>query len=70
LEEKNKQIIDRTDRQKSKIGVGCAKVSFRNLIVHNNDKIYAEIGVGILKKSLSDFDAFKKAVAKLLETEE
>ena len=42
---------------------------FRNLIVHNYDKIDAEIVVGILKKSLPDFDAFKKAVAKFLEAE-
>ena len=42
---------------------------FRNLIVHNYDKIDAEIVVGILKKSLPDFDAFKKAVVKFLEAE-
>jgi hypothetical protein len=29
----------------------------------------AEIVVGILKKSLPDFDAFKKAVVKFLEAE-
>ena len=39
---------------------------FRNLIVHNYDKIDAEIMVGIIKKSLVDFDAFKKAVVKFL----
>ena len=42
---------------------------FRNLIVHNYDKIDAEIVVGILKKSLPAFDAFKKAVVKFLEAE-
>jgi uncharacterized protein YutE (UPF0331/DUF86 family) len=42
---------------------------FRNLIVHNYDKIDAEIVVGILKKNLPDFDAFKKAVVKFLEAE-
>jgi uncharacterized protein YutE (UPF0331/DUF86 family) len=42
---------------------------FRNLIVHNYDKIDAEIVVGILKKNLTDFDAFKKAVVKFLEAE-
>jgi uncharacterized protein YutE (UPF0331/DUF86 family) len=42
---------------------------FRNLIVHNYDKIDAEIVVGILKKSLTDFDSFKKAVVKFLEAE-
>jgi uncharacterized protein YutE (UPF0331/DUF86 family) len=42
---------------------------FRNLIVHNYDKVDAEIVVGILKKSLADFDAFKAAVVKFLETQ-
>jgi uncharacterized protein YutE (UPF0331/DUF86 family) len=37
---------------------------FRNLIVHNYDKIDAEIIVGILKKNLEDFDSFKTAVAE------
>jgi uncharacterized protein YutE (UPF0331/DUF86 family) len=40
---------------------------FRNLIVHNYDKIEAEIIVGILKKNLPDFEAFKMAVRPLLE---
>ena len=40
---------------------------FRNLIVHNYDKIEAEIIVGILKKNLSDFEAFKTAVLSVLE---
>jgi uncharacterized protein YutE (UPF0331/DUF86 family) len=42
---------------------------FRNLIVHNYDKIDPEIVVGILKKNLSDFDAFKDAVVKFIESE-
>ena len=40
---------------------------FRNLIVHNYDKIEAEIIVGILKKNLPDFEAFKTAVLSVLE---
>jgi uncharacterized protein YutE (UPF0331/DUF86 family) len=39
---------------------------FRNLIVHNYDKVDTEIVVGILKKNLADFDAFKTAVVKFL----
>jgi uncharacterized protein YutE (UPF0331/DUF86 family) len=42
---------------------------FRNLIVHNYDKVDAEIVVGILTKSLDDFDAFKTAVVKFLDAE-
>jgi uncharacterized protein YutE (UPF0331/DUF86 family) len=41
----------------------------RNFIVHNYDKIDAEIVVGMLKKSLPDLNAFKKAVVKFLEAE-
>ena len=39
---------------------------FRNLIVHNYDRIDAAIVVGILKKHLSDFEAFPKAVVDFL----
>jgi uncharacterized protein YutE (UPF0331/DUF86 family) len=39
---------------------------FRNLIVHNYDRIDAPIVVGILKKNLSDFEAFQKAVVDFL----
>lgn len=42
---------------------------FRNLIVHNYDKIDAEIVVGILKKNISDFEAFKAALVKFLKTQ-
>lgn len=42
---------------------------FRNLIVHNYDKIDAEIIVGILKKNLPDFEAFKTAIMSALEPE-
>ena len=39
----------------------------RNFIVHSYDKIDAEIIVGILKKNLPDFEAFKTAVLSVLE---
>ena len=41
----------------------------RNFIVHNYDKIDAEIIVGILKKNLPDFEAFKTAALSVLEPE-
>jgi uncharacterized protein YutE (UPF0331/DUF86 family) len=40
---------------------------FRNLIVHNYDRIDAAIVVGILKKNLSDFEDFQKAVVGFLK---
>jgi len=39
---------------------------FRNIIVHNYDKVDAEIVVGIMKKNLSDFEAFRKAAVDFL----
>jgi uncharacterized protein YutE (UPF0331/DUF86 family) len=40
---------------------------FRNLIVHNYDKIDAEIIISILKKNLPDFEAFKTAVLSVMK---
>jgi uncharacterized protein YutE (UPF0331/DUF86 family) len=39
----------------------------RNFIVHHYDKIDAEIIVGILKKNLPDFEAFKAGVMSVLD---
>jgi len=41
----------------------------RNFIVHHYDKIDAEIIVGILKKNLPDFEAFKIAVLSVFGME-
>ena len=41
----------------------------RNLIVHHYDKIDAEIIVGILKKNLPNFEAFKIAVLSVFGME-
>lgn len=40
---------------------------FRNIVVHDYDKVDAEIVVGILKKNLKDFVNYKDAIIKLLE---
>ena len=40
---------------------------FRNIIVHRYDKVGTEIVVGILKKDLSDFSAYKDAIIKILK---
>jgi uncharacterized protein YutE (UPF0331/DUF86 family) len=40
---------------------------FRNVLVHQYEKIEAEIIVGILKKNLKDFDQFKKAVVGFVQ---
>ena len=42
---------------------------FRNVVVHHYDKVDAEIVIGILKKSLTDFLAFKEAVIQALQTD-
>ena len=36
--------------------------TFRNIIVHHYDKIDTEIVIGILKKDLKDFSAYKDAI--------
>ena len=40
---------------------------FRNIIVHRYDKVGTEIVVGILKKDLNDFSAYKDAIVKILK---
>ena len=40
---------------------------FRNLIVHGYDKVDTEIVVGILKKDLKDFSAYKNAIINILK---
>ena len=40
---------------------------FRNIIVHHYDKIDAEIVIGILKKDLKDFSAYKDAIINILK---
>jgi uncharacterized protein YutE (UPF0331/DUF86 family) len=40
---------------------------FRNIIVHHYDKVDTEIVVGILRKDLNDFSAFKDAIIKILK---
>jgi uncharacterized protein YutE (UPF0331/DUF86 family) len=40
---------------------------FRNIIVHQYDKIDEEIVVGILKKDLNDFVKYKEAVINVLK---
>jgi uncharacterized protein YutE (UPF0331/DUF86 family) len=40
---------------------------FRNIIVHHYDKVDTEIVVGILKKDLKDFPAYKDAIIKILK---
>jgi uncharacterized protein YutE (UPF0331/DUF86 family) len=40
---------------------------FRNIIVHHYDKVDAEMVVGILRKDLNDFSAFKNAIIKILK---
>ena len=42
---------------------------FRNLIVHNYDKIDVAVVVGLLKRNLADFDDFKSAIADFLKPE-
>ena len=40
---------------------------FRNIIVHHYDKVDTEIVLGILKKDLKDFSAYKDAIINILK---
>ena len=40
---------------------------FRNIIVHHYDKVDTEIVIGILKKDLKDFSAYKDAIINTLK---
>ena len=41
---------------------------FRNVFVHHNEKVDAEIVVGILKLNLTDFQHYRDAIIDLLKT--
>ena len=43
---------------------------FRNIVVHNYEKIDPAIVVGILRNNLEDFETFKKAIIAYLKTKE
>jgi uncharacterized protein YutE (UPF0331/DUF86 family) len=40
---------------------------FRNVIVHHYDRVDTKIVLGILKKDLADFSAFKNAIIDVLK---
>ena len=42
-------------------------VKFRNVVVHDYDRIDGEIVIGILKKRLDDFITYKDAVVQFLK---
>jgi uncharacterized protein YutE (UPF0331/DUF86 family) len=52
-----KKLVDRMEKM----------AKFRNILVHQYEKIEAEIIVGLLKRKLGDFDQFKKAVVGSLQ---
>lgn len=40
---------------------------FRNIIVHHYDKVDTEIVIGILRRDLNDFSAYKDAIINILK---
>ena len=42
---------------------------FRNIIVHQYEKVDPEIVIGILRKNLNDFGLFKGAIVRYLKTQ-
>lgn len=43
---------------------------FRNIVVHQYDKIDSEIVVGILQKNLNDFTAYRDAITSYLKAQD
>jgi len=41
--------------------------TFRNIIVHNYDKVDAEIVVSVLQKNLNDFQEYKNTILKIIK---
>ena len=52
-----KKLVDRMEKM----------AKFRNVLVHQYEKIDSEIIVGLLKKDLKDFDHFSKAVVGFVQ---
>ena len=42
-------------------------VKFRNVVVHDYDRVDEEIVIGILRKNLDDFIRFKDAIVKFIK---
>jgi uncharacterized protein YutE (UPF0331/DUF86 family) len=42
---------------------------FRNVVVHQYDKVDAEIVIGILRRDLKDFESYKDAIVTFLKSE-
>lgn len=53
----NKELFEKMEKM----------AKFRNIIVHGYDKIDAELVVGILRKDLTDFSAYKGAIINTLK---
>ena len=43
---------------------------FRNVVVHDYDRVDEEIVIGILRKNLDDFIKFKDAIVNFIKREE
>ena len=54
---------------KDLFGIMEKMAKFRNVIVHNYDKVDAAIVITVLKNHLDDFEQFKEAIVEVLREE-
>lgn len=60
-------LVENKILNKSQLAAFDKMAKFRNIIVHNYEKIDSEIVIGILKKNLNDFQDFKAAIISYLK---
>lgn len=58
----NSILVDRLNLSLKKMA------QFRNIVVHQYDKIDSEIVIGILQRDINDFIAYKEAIINYLKT--
>ena len=63
-------LIEKKILNESQLVAFDKMAKFRNIIVHNYEKIDPEIVIGILKKNLNDFEDFKAAIISYLKIKE
>lgn len=60
-------LVENKILDESQLAAFDKMAKFRNIIVHNYEKIDPEIVIGILKKNLNDFQDFKAAIISYLK---
>jgi uncharacterized protein YutE (UPF0331/DUF86 family) len=60
-------LIENRMLDKSRLDAFTIMAKFRNIVVHDYEKIDPEIVIGILRRNLEDFENFKESVIRYLK---